>query len=377
MRFVYWFAYYDLRSPSVRYRGQYALEWMHREKGIGYRLIVPGYGVRALLRFITAYLSALLMPRKGSIIVVQRVRSGFIYATALKLLVVIRRDRTVFDLDDADYYEHDPRNQHWFMANCRWVSAGSDAIVRYVQAFNRNVRRVTSPIIDLGIRGGARADIFTIGWVGDLGGAHREGVFTLLLPAVVQLPFPVRLVILGVHHQADAEYLARYLQRSAQVELDMPLDIDWTDEAWLQHRIAGFDVGIATLLDTPVQTSKSGIKAKQYMNNGVPVLSTDLPENNRVVRHGHNGFYFSNVEALVDRLCMVHGMTEEERARLSENARATVHEFDHYHFHDDLIALITGEYAAYGLLPQRAEAAIPANGPALTPTLVGVPSGTK
>ena len=349
MRFIYWFAHYDGRSPSVRYRGKYALEWMHREKGIGYRLVVPGYSGPALLHFVITYLSALLFPRKGSIIVIQRVRSGFIYSAALKMLVVLRRGLTVYDIDDADYYEHDPRTQHWFMANCRWVSAGSQEIVRYVQRYNRNVRHVTSPVIDLGIRCRATSDRFTIGWVGDLGGAHRDGVFTWLLPAVVALPFPVRLVIIGVHHAEDADHLTRYISRAEHVELWIPQAIDWEDEAWLQERIADFDVGIATLMETPVQLSKSGIKAKQYMNNGVPVLSSDLPENNRFVRHGHNGFLFASVKELVERLCALHAMTPQEREILSANARASTRNFDHARFHEDLIALLTGEYAPFGI----------------------------
>jgi hypothetical protein len=40
-----------------------------------------------------------------------------------------------------------------------------------------------------------------------------------------------------------------------------------------------------------MQLSKSGIKAKQYMNNGVPVLSSNLPENNTVVIDGFNVFF--------------------------------------------------------------------------------------
>ena len=55
----------------------------------------PGYSGPALLHFVITYLSALLFPRKGSIIVIQRVRSGFIHSAALKMLVVLRRGLTV------------------------------------------------------------------------------------------------------------------------------------------------------------------------------------------------------------------------------------------------------------------------------------------
>lgn len=340
MKFIYWFAYYNFDSPSVRYRGKYPLEWMYRERGIGFRLVVPGYRPAAIMRFLQAYFAALLFPRKDSVIVVQRVYSGFIYAGALKLLVRVRRGRTVYDLDDADYLEHPPSTIHYFARHCRCVSAGSQAIVRYLRRFNPNVAHVTSPVIDLGIRKSGRSEVFTIGWVGDLGGDHRHGLFTLLFPALAQFRLPVRFVCIGVHREDDMQRIMTFFKDLEDVELDMPMNVDWEDEAWLQQQIARFDVGIAILMDTPVQRAKSGIKAKQYMNNGVPVLSTDLPENNHVVQHGSNGFLFSNVDDLVSRLHSLFFMDEQQRRLLSENALSSVVGFDHARYCADLFALV-------------------------------------
>ena len=59
--------------------------------------------------------------------------------------------------------------------------------------------------------------------------------------------------------------------------LDIPRDIDWNNEVELQKRIAQFDVGIATLSKVQVQIAKSGLKAKQYLNNESPVICNDVP----------------------------------------------------------------------------------------------------
>ena len=131
------------------------------------------------------------------------------------------------------------------MANCRWYQQEAR---RSCGTFNDTTGTcgVTSPVIDrsVSVAGPRRIGSPSVGSA--TSGAHRDGVFTWLLPAVVALPFPVRLVIIGVHHAEDADHLTRYISRAEHVELWIPQAIDWEDEAWLQERIADFDVGIAT-----------------------------------------------------------------------------------------------------------------------------------
>lgn len=336
MKFIYWFAYFNLDSPSVRYRGMYPLLWFQENLGIGHYLVVPGYSPRRILDFLRAYLSALLFRKRGSLIVVQRVHSSFIYATLLHALVRLRRSGTIYDLDDADYLEHDPRTIYRFARDCERIHAGSVAIRDHLRAFNPNIALVTSPVVDLGIAKQPRSAMFTVGWVGDYGGDHRKGLLAYLFPALKELPFAVELVLIGVRTKNDARSVEQQFAHASHVSLDIVPVTDWGDERWLQGRIAGFDVGIATLLDTPIQRAKSGIKAKQYLNNGVPVLSTDLPENNNVVKHGFNGFLFSNTDELKGLLARLHAMSDGEYHRLSENARASIPQFDHAHYHQQM-----------------------------------------
>src|SRR4030067_1603790 len=107
IEFIYWFAYYNLDSPSVRYRAKYPLEFFRKHKGVESFLVIPGYSPSKIFLFLKAYFSVLFFRRKNSLIVIQRVQSHFIYSTLLKLLVKIRIKDTVYDLDDADYLEVD------------------------------------------------------------------------------------------------------------------------------------------------------------------------------------------------------------------------------------------------------------------------------
>ena len=152
-----------------------------------------------------------------------------------------------------------------------------------------------------------------------------ESVF----PALKELTFKLKLIIIGVTRLEDEEFIKTYFKDRFNIDIEIPRGIDWNDEKDIQRRIASFDIGIATLLNTEIQISKSGIKAKQYMNNGIPVLSTNLPENNNVVIEGINGYFCMNPDDFKKRFNQFYNMKEIEYLWFSKNARESIYNFDH------------------------------------------------
>lgn len=338
---IYWFAYYNLDSPSVRYRAKYPLDYAREQLSISSRLVVPGYSPKRVKNFLAGYFPALLFPKKNSVIVIQRVQSNFLYANLLKLLVLARGKTTVYDLDDADYLEFNPKTIHFFARKCSYISAGSPAIAEYLHTFNRQVSHTTSPTPDLGIIKDKRSPVFNIGWIGGFGGGHKESLYQYLFPALKELKFNCKLTMLGVTSEIEKAKLTNYLEGHDHIELDFPSGIDWNEEAVIQQWIAQFDVGIATLQDHPVQLAKSGIKAKQYMNNGVPVICNNLPENKNVVVDGFNGFICDSASEFAEKLTALRNMEDADYWKLSNNARASIENFDHRKYFEDLEALIS------------------------------------
>lgn len=164
---------------------------------------------------------------------------------------------------------------------------------------------------------------------GDHGGEHRIGLHTLVFPALLKIDFSVRVVLFGVYRSEDREEIRAILGENSCIDLLLPEQINWHNEIEVQQYISGFDVGLATLTDDPVQIAKSGIKVKQYMISGVPVLCNDLPENNQVLQDGANGFLCENPEEFVKQIRYFRQMPHREYTRLSENARRTACEFGH------------------------------------------------
>lgn len=339
---IYWFAYYNLDSPSVRYRAKYPLDFAQERLGVSSVLVIPGYSPGRIWNFAKGYLSAIIYPKKNSLIVIQRVRSNFIYSNLLKLLVIIRRSMTVYDLDDADYLEHNPKTIHFFASKCNYVSAGSPEIANYLKQFNNNVLHVTSPTPEYGLVKKERNKIFTIGWIGGFGWGHKDSLYKYLFPAIKELTFQCNLIIIGITNELDKREVLNYFKYHNNINIEIPLKIDWHNEIGIQKMIMQFDVGIATLLNHPIQLAKSGIKAKQYMNNGIPVICNKLPENINVVMDGYNGYVCNSASAFVRRLIELKEMPDDAYWNLSANAKESSKKFNHFKWYDDFEKIKNG-----------------------------------
>lgn len=329
IQFIYWFAYYNLNSPSVRYRAKYPLDFLKKEAGINHYLVVPGYSPSEIINFLRAYFSALIFRKSNSLIVIQKVQSDFIYANLLKLLVLLKKYNTIYDIDDADYFETKPQTIYFFSKHCHKISAGSKEIINHLKRFNSNIIHTSSPVVNLNIIKEKRNKVLTIGWIGGFGGGHKESLIQLVFPALKEITFKIKFIIIGIQNKEDNVLINQYFSENTNIILEIPEAINWLDEKNIQNRIVAFDLGIATLLNNPLQLSKSGIKAKQYLNNGIPVLSTNLSENNSVIINGHNGYFCSDASEFKNRIIEFKNMSDEDYFRFSENARNSIINFDH------------------------------------------------
>lgn len=131
-------------------------------------------------------------------------------------------------------------------------------------------------------------------------------------------------------------YIQNYFKGNKYIKLDIPINIDWRNELDIQKRIIKFDIGIATLIDNEIQKSKSGIKAKQYLNNGIPVLGTKLPENDWVIKDGINGYFCKTDKDFKKRIIEFYTMDNDLYNRFSMNAKDSISEFNHEKYYNDL-----------------------------------------
>ena len=180
--------------------------------------------------------------------------------------------------------------------------------------------------------------MFTIGWTGGFRWGHQASLEELVFPAIKALPFPCRLLLVGVQRPQDQQHIRSYFADAPLVKVEIVQAIDWNAEPKLQSYFLQMDVGIATLSNTEYHLSKSGIKVKQYLNNGIPVLTNQLPENDWLIREGQNGYFCNNWERFRDRLAEFWQMSDGEYQRFARASRAGVPAFDHAQFWQVILA---------------------------------------
>lgn len=226
------------------------------------------------------------------------------------------------------------------MANCSCVSVGSRRLMKYAKQFNSNVHILTSPVIEHDQIKTKRNTLFTIGWIGFYN-AHRDNLRELFFPAIKEIDFPIKLVLLGVTKPDHIKEIKDYFAPFSNVMLEIPENIDWQDELSIYQRIKYFDIGVSPLLNTEICRAKSAFKLKQCFSCGVPVLASKLGENAVFLKDGVNGFFCDNPQEYAEKIKLVRDMTDSEYKAMQSDALSSIGSFDMNKFCSSFAKLFT------------------------------------
>lgn len=328
---IYWFSYFNLAEPSVRYRAKYPLLYLKEKYDVPFSIVYPGYDAKNIQNFIRTFLSVLFFRKKNSLIVFQKINTVGIYTTALKILLFFRSRNTLYDIDDAEYTRRSPETMHYFMRNCSACSGGSESLVNYMKQFNSNVFFLTSPVIDHKITKNKLEKILTIGWIGYYG-AHRNSLHTLFFPALLNINFPVKLKLLGVKNNTEIAEINHYFEGNPNIIVETPLNLEWLNENSIYEIIKTFDIGVAPLIDNEFNRGKSAFKAKQCLSCGIPVLASSVGENKRFIQDGVNGYLCETPMDYLEKIMLFKDMQQEGYKKLCKNAKESFTSFSIEHY---------------------------------------------
>jgi glycosyltransferase involved in cell wall biosynthesis len=217
----------------------------------------------------------------------------------LVMAVNARGGMTVFDTDD-DYWTLHPENpayEFWdaerlagmkqIVHACKLVTTTTPELVEVLRPMNKNVRMLPNMLPDAYWPQERKpineSDSLVIGWAGSPG--HQPDV-RMIGPALVQIldEFPaVELHLAG----ANAGWIPPHSRvvEVAPVELDAYAGL-----------LAGFDIGIAPLIDNRFNRAKSDLKFLEYSTIGIPSVLSRVSPYTRSVKHGENGYLAVNTK---------------------------------------------------------------------------------
>jgi hypothetical protein len=252
----------------------------------------------------------------------------------MKILVRVKSN-TLLDIDDAEYLRKDDRTLNFLIKHAARCTVGSNALHKYCLAFNQNVIKSTSPVISHNQKkvNPLKTSPLHLVWAGDMGNgkltsksfSHKRSLFELLFPAIIEAKVPVKLSLYGVKNLNDVPEVEGYFEKSSHVQLHIPTDLDWEDDAWLYSEIKSMDFGLSPMVDHPFNQAKSAFKAKQYLSVGVPVLASAVGENDHFVDHLVNGYICRTVDDFTQAIKSGNDMSQSQYAQWSKRALDTRH----------------------------------------------------
>lgn len=223
----------------------------------------------------------------------------------------------VVDYDDAWFHRYE---SHWLspllghkidavMRVAHTVVAGNDFLARRAHAAGARQVEIVPSAIDLDRYQNLSARLpegsMNVGWIGIPLNAHYLSIIAPALRAVQ-----------GVNLQVVGGAVPGEL---AGIKAE---SFPWTEDTEIEQ-IAGFDVGIMPLHDTPWERGKCAYKLLQVMAAGKPVIASPVGANREVVHHGVNGFLADTPDQWAEALRAL-AADPALRQRMGEEARKTV-----------------------------------------------------
>lgn len=196
----------------------------------------------------------------------------------------------IYELDD-DLWSIDPTN---FAAAATNSDATLDAAEQAVMVANLvtvttepladKVRKINPNVVVLPNHIDARLlqmqrpkrDKLTIGWAG--GDSHIRDLL-LIAPELRR--------VLRDNPQVDFHNIGTDFRKLMKIPGRFT---QWKIQVWDYYAEIDFDIGLAPLVKSTFNESKSHIKALEYMALGIPVIASDVEPYRQLVRHGVNGF---------------------------------------------------------------------------------------
>jgi glycosyltransferase involved in cell wall biosynthesis len=224
----------------------------------------------------------------------------------LERMLMRRNARLVYDTDDATYLRpvFTPNTPFQklrrfdkvaqVVRRARWVSVATPAIAEWARGYNSNVS-VVPMAVDLAEYDRARVlaasrpgDPLVIGWAGTAGGLGYVRSLGPVLAEVCSRHDVVVRVLSGGYRELCLP----------GVRLEAR---PWHAASGLAE-MAGFDIGLVPLDDTPFEQAKFPFKLLQYLALGVPAVSARVGIASGVIRHGENGLLADSPAAWRDAL---------------------------------------------------------------------------
>jgi glycosyltransferase involved in cell wall biosynthesis len=280
------------------------------------------YYARASVRTLACGLRAWRRAGKCDVLFIQKV----IFPAPVRWLLAWRRPAVLYDFDDA-IFTSEVRESNWLADwKQRRNRSGLPAMLKladlalveneytaeFAARYCPSVATITGPVDTERYRARPRpekpVDEVVLGWIGSATTAAYLEMIRQPLARLGRRFGNLRLRLVG----ADAMNIE-----------GVPVEASAWDLASEVEDLEGFDIGLMPMPDDPWTRGKGGYKLLQYMAMGLPVVTSPVGINRRIVSDGDEGFWARSPEEWEDRLGRLI-CNPELRREMGRRGRAAV-----------------------------------------------------
>jgi len=301
------------------------------EAGIPCRVIIPPVFIakKSRIKSKIQYLESIFSASSRDTIVLQSTIFNLLFISLISLTKFIRRPQIIFDFDDA-LYLHNPKITKYLVWLADKVTVASHELKDWVEKRGKLVLVVPN-LIDYKIAEAYIVDYkikkeVVLGWIG--GAPSSIPNLLLLVPVFEELRrrnFNFKFKLIGtLNSKAVTEIF-----NISGVKSELIDRIEWTKKGVIQQANQSFDIGLAPLVDWPVNRARCSLKVLDYMSVGLPVVCSDVGENRHFVENNVSGFLVHSTSEWVQRLGQLIS-DNSLRERIGTKARERAKKFFSY-----------------------------------------------
>lgn len=300
---IYFFTKGTQSAGSSRHRAFLLSEQLNIQ-GTKSVVITPPVFDKKRSRFLARmqYLKTIFGVKKNDTIILQTTIFNKLFIICISIVKLFRCPQVVFDFDDA-LYLHNPRTTIYLTWLADKITVSSHELRNWVQKKNKPVYILPNLIdtekSDPYVSTYEHKEKVTIGWIG--GAPSSIPNLLILVPVFKELvkknvPFTFRLIgTLGsksVEHIFDIKGL----------DVEFIDKLAWQETGAIQKANQSFDIGLAPLVDWPVNRARCSLKVLDYMSLGLPVVCSAVGENNHFIQNNKTGLLAHSTEEWVSHL---------------------------------------------------------------------------
>lgn len=263
---------------------------------------------------------------KHDVIVFQKTYSR--WHRALMLWANCLGKRTFMDIDDyptPTLAAHTKRTFEGMLRMSDGVLVGSEALLDYVRPFQPSAFLVPSGIrlrdYPMKVERDAPEDgAICLGWTGNANSYAKDVIAVLTGPlTTIARETTVRLKLVGACGRPE---LYETFGQVPGLKLDCIDTLEWGNPVEVANALKDFDIGLYPLLPDHYNYYKCGFKALEYMAMGIPVVSSRVAVNPRIIEHGKDGLLADTSEEWVDALrTLIADPSKRKRMGLAGRAK--------------------------------------------------------